>query len=193
MDCDKKYIHELLVQLKQGFQQGNYWAIDPLMICLSEQFYLRAVSRYQLSHEDAQDAIQQTFFSLIDGGIKRYDEAKGGGVGWMWRVFYSKVVDIIRKNQRQRGRQVSLDEALEKAQEDILALEVSGEINPVQSSAEDNEIKKALQKALDALSDDEREATRRGKGTGGGRKEYRVAFERLCALFEEYYGPIQES
>jgi DNA-directed RNA polymerase specialized sigma24 family protein len=189
MDCEKNYIHELLVQLKYN----NDEAVRPLMDCLSEVFYKRAVGRYQLSHEDAQDAIQQTFFRIIDGGIDKYVEEKRGGPGWMWRVFGHVVIDIIRQKPDRQGRVESLDEILEKVQSDILVLEASEEMTPVWS-VEHEEITDAVQKTWDALSEADRKAIFRGRGPGTyGRKEYWMASKQARALFETFYGPIRQS
>jgi RNA polymerase sigma factor (sigma-70 family) len=188
MDCDKKYIHELLVQLKHN----NDEAAAPLLECLSYVFYQKAVGSYELSHEDAQDAIQQTFFRIIDGRIDTYDELKGGGPAWMWRIFYHVVVDMMRKQQSRQRKDVSLDELLEKAQNDILALEDSEAMNPVPPVERDEE-KEALQKSWDALTEAERKAIIRGRGPGDGRNEYWAASKHVRALYEKYYGPIQQS
>src|SRR5579864_3633304 len=125
MGCDKKYIHELLIRLKQDDDE----ATEPLFACLSVSFYNTAVIRYQLSHEDAQDVIQETFLRIICG-INDYDEKRLSGPSWIWRIFGNAAIDQIRKMIKQRGRDVSLDELLEKVQYDILVWELSKEMNP---------------------------------------------------------------
>jgi len=189
MDCEKNYIHQLLVQLKDN----NDEAVRPLMDCLSEVFYKAAVGKYQLSHEEAQDAIQQAFVRIVDGGIDKYVEEKGGGPGWMWRVFGRVVIDILRQKQNRLRREESLDETLEKAQNDILVQEASEKEDPGWS-VEHEEEKKAVQKAWDALSIVDRKAILRGRGPGTyGRTEYWTALKQARVLFETFYGPIRQS
>ena len=67
-------IHSLLLKLKQGHEE----ALDVLYPRYARLFYAYA-RRRSLSHEDAEDIVQTTFWRMLDR-ISSYDEQSGGGV-----------------------------------------------------------------------------------------------------------------
>src|ERR1700680_1458339 len=98
MAGEKSEIHGLLVQ----FKHGNTEAMVPLYACLVTNLYDKAVGKggkyggYGLSHEDAWDVIQQTFYRICDR-IQTYE--KGGGRAWIQSIFKNEVVNLLRQKQ----------------------------------------------------------------------------------------------
>lgn len=86
--------HALLVRLK-------HYNDD-----VAETLYLRYVQRFYnfakkqgLSHEDAEDAVEETFDRVLTC-IFNYNEARGGGEKWMWSICRHNVTDKLRERKK---------------------------------------------------------------------------------------------
>jgi len=169
---ENEWAHELLMRCKRD---GDVEAWNDLVDRFTIRFYNFARWKRHLSHEDAEDALQQTFF-LILRGIKDYDEAIKGGVKWMWKICGHAIEDIRRDNDRQP--QLSTDAAIKLR---VLALR-SG--NPVQSIAEANERMEAYNYAWENLSSEDQQVIRDRIGKRGPpSRRWREARRRFWLLF----------
>lgn len=154
-------IHSLLLRLKQGHEE----ALDVLYPRYARLFYAYARHR-SLSHEDAEDIVQTTFWRMLDC-IGSYDEGNGGGERWLWSICRNLVIDALR--------QKSMEELPE---EEVLV----DESNP-EHSVEKQESLLAFTQAWDALPEVDRNEIRRGRGRGPGRKAWHEAIGRLRTLY----------
>lgn len=84
-------VHELLVQVKHG----NIDALGILYARYARKFYAYARSR-GVTHEDAEDIVQNVFLDKIFEKIDRYNETRPGGATWLWQIFKNLMIDTIR-------------------------------------------------------------------------------------------------
>lgn len=154
-------IHSLLLKLKQGHEE----ALDVLYPRYARLFYAYA-RRRSLSHEDAEDIVQTTFWRMLDR-ISSYDEQSGGGERWLWSICRHLVIDALRQKSME---QLPEEEAL------------VDESNP-EHTVEKQESVLAFTQAWDALPEADRNELRRGRGRGPGRKAWHEAIGRLRTLY----------
>ncbi|MDQ2907584.1 MAG: sigma-70 family RNA polymerase sigma factor [Chloroflexota bacterium] len=153
-------VHMLLMQLKQGHEE----VLDVLYPRYARVFY--AYARHnRLSHEDAEDIVQTTFWRALDR-IGSYDEVYGGGERWLWSICKNLVIDSLRGKT-----------ALE-----LPAELLSGEESDPANYAERQENLLAFKYAWDALPEEDRAELRRGRGRGPGRKAWHQAVQRLRSI-----------
>ena len=158
-------IHALLLQLKQGRDE----VLDVLYPRYGRAFYAYA-RRHHLTHEDAEDVVQITFWRLLDR-IGSYDESRESGEKWLWSICRNQVIDHLRRQKTS----VLPDE-------DLLIEECDPDAQLV-----DAERLRALANGWAALAECERAELRRGRGRGPGRKAWHTAITALRNLcqFEE--------
>src|SRR5579864_1017493 len=111
MDSANKYVHERLVELKQG----NASTAHPLCEFLGPILYIRG-RKQKLNHEDAEEVVQETLFRIVDK-VNLYQEKEAGGLGWVNRIFDRIVIDRKRKSYNLQGRETSLNKLLEVSDE----------------------------------------------------------------------------
>jgi RNA polymerase sigma factor (sigma-70 family) len=168
-------VHELLIQL----QQGNSHAAAVIAALLGHQLYSCARNKYQLSHEDADDAVQTTMKHLIEH-IATYRSDRIGGARWIWTIFRNAVFDLKRTGKHPTADLT--EELIENALPDEDDL-----VNP-ETYTEYQEISHVLAHALSLLSEAERKELLRGRGRAGPkRKSLEKAEQHLRSIFYTFY------
>jgi RNA polymerase sigma factor (sigma-70 family) len=168
-------IHELLVKL----QRGNTQAAAAIAALLGHQFYACARSKYQLSHEDADDVVQTTLKNIIER-ISTYHTEHPGGLHWVWTIFRNAVIDLFRA--RKHYTTELTENLIENGplDEDISA-------NP-EMYLEHWELSSILAQALALLPEAERKDLLRGRGRAGPkRKSLELAEQHLQKIFASLY------
>jgi RNA polymerase sigma factor (sigma-70 family) len=153
-------VHRLLLQLKHGHEQ----ALDMLYPRYGRVFYAYA-RRHHLSHEDAEDVVQVVFWRVLEH-IERYDEAQESGEKWLWSICRNQIIDRFRARKE-----------LEFSMEEDLVEEFDPDDRLL-----DQERLQALQYGWAALSEEDRNELRRGRGRGPGRKAWHLAIVKLRNL-----------
>lgn len=153
---DERSTDCLLALLKSGDDR----AIRPLFGRYYKQFY-RFARRNELSHEDADEAAQETFFRIANR-IQRYNPVLGKGESWMWVICRNIVLDTLRRLRRKPhlsfdAWQQANHEAAVPSTADLTGSDPADAV-PVQL---------ALKEAFDSLSPMDQTEIRRGKGRGG--------------------------
>ncbi len=170
---ENEWAHELLMRWKHGDNEAGNDLYKHFFI----PFYNFARWKRGLSHEDALDAVQETF-TRITTWINGYNkEGRKGGANWMWKICRS-AIDDIRIDIARRPKLTT---------EELIRLAVSG-ANPVQSFAEAKERMEAHTYAWENLSAEDQQVIhdRHGKrGPPSGR--WREAKRRFWQLFNKKY------
>lgn len=162
----------LLTQL----QDGNDQAIEILYSRYAEGLYGYAVRNYHLSPEDAADAVQTTFSSLIEK-IHTYDEDRGAGRQWIYAIFYHTIIDTLRRKKLQAG-QVGIQD-----------IDLPSEPYSLEERLIQREWSEAVKRAWNQLSEGDQRELRRGRGRGPGRKVWHEAAQRFRALLSSQEHP----
>jgi RNA polymerase sigma factor (sigma-70 family) len=157
--------HDLLVRLKHG----NVEAIDMLYPRYARAFYGYA-KRKQLSHEEAEDIVGATFDRILTC-IQSYNEVKCGGEKWMWIICRNLVTDVLRNKCKQTGEDFDIHHLSENADPEWIL--------------EQREYNRAISRAWNKISEEDRQEILKGRGRGPGRKAWWEAIQRFFAALSE--------
>jgi RNA polymerase sigma factor (sigma-70 family) len=186
-------IHELLVQLKQGNAEAADKAVTMIYARMVKRLYELATDkngRFRLTHEDAEDAIQDTFIHIRTRAINSYAEEKRGGQAWIEQIFNNHVIDWRRRSYRRQVREVTLD--------DPNAIACTSEDENPEQFILTEEQEENIRRTWEALSEEDKiEIAVKGRGRGGtrekpGRKAYNAAKERAQNIFHTLSEPDQQ-
>ncbi len=155
--------------LLHRFKGGDDSAIEVLYRKHAVSFY-KLTRAKGLKHEDADDIVQATFLKIVSG-IANYDEKRGSGTAWLWSVYGSARSDWIRKRQRTPETELlelHVERLLDQATDPGNEVEDPGGcfLSP---------LSQVIAEAWIIISPSDREALRRGRGPGVGRKAWHEA------------------
>ena len=148
MDADPRTGHQAAdADLMAAVVAGDQQAFATLYDRYSRQAYSLA-RRVCVDPEFAEEAVQEAFLAIWkDPG--RFDLARGGFASWLLTLVHHRSVDVVRRQAGHRRRNLlSVDEIL-------------GQTEPSESGADEkamtNVVSGLVRKALDQLSDDQRQ------------------------------------
>ncbi len=173
---EDEFAHKLLLQLQDGY----YKAIGDLYVHFRRVLYSLARNK-GLSHEDAEDVVEDTFHRIIVH-IDKYEEGKKGGWHWVKAIFYHVLSDRFRNIAYDKKW---VDKVLtDEEKETIIGTEES---NPAQV-AEIKERNQALIQAWKSITIEDQKIilSRFGKRGPAGRK-WEQAVERLRTALQARY------
>jgi DNA-directed RNA polymerase specialized sigma24 family protein len=159
--------------LLRRFKGGDDSAIEVLYQRYAVSFY-KLTRAKGFKHEDADDIVQASFLKIVSG-ITNYDENRGSGTAWVWSVYGSARSDWMRKRQR------TLETELLELHVEHLLDQASDPGNEVEdpSGCFVSPLSQVIAQAWIAISPSDRDALRRGRGPGVGRKAWREATKRF--------------
>jgi RNA polymerase sigma factor (sigma-70 family) len=170
---NSRLTHELLLKI----QSGDVKAAAALYTEYAGVLYWRARKKYMLSHEDADDAVQQTFKQLLES-IGSYNPERAGGPSWIWRIFSNAAIDIRRRKPT------------EDITDDLIAnalFEDADDLNPSEYT-EEQELRQIARQAFQQLSETDRKEILRGRGKAGRKRTALCkAEENLRKIFFDAY------
>ena len=152
--------------LLRQFKGGDDSAIEVLYQRYAASFYKLTRAR-GLKHEDADDIVQATFLKIVSG-IAHYDANRGSGTAWLWSVYGSARSDWIRKRQRTPETELlelHIEHLLDQATDPGNEVEDPG-------GCFSSPLSQVIAEAWITISPSDREALRRGRGPGVGRKTW---------------------
>ncbi len=159
--------------LLRRFKGGDDSAIEVLYQRYAASFY-KLTRAKGFKHEDADDIVQASFLKIVSG-IMNYDENRGSGTAWVWSVYGSARSDWMRKRQR------TLETELLELHVEHLLDQASDPGNEAEdpSGCFVSPLSQVIAQAWIAISPSDREALRRGRGPGVGRKSWYEATKRF--------------
>jgi RNA polymerase sigma factor (sigma-70 family) len=155
--------HDLLVQLKHGQDE----VIEVIYPYYAKLFYAYG-KRHGLSHEEAEDLVQTTFDHILTK-IQTYDEVKGGGEKWMWRICVNLLTDIYRKPS-----------------DEVFPEDIPSEIkDDPEGILERKELTRCLEAAFNSLATAEQDELRRERRAGRPSNMQLQAIQRFSAAAQK--------
>lgn len=170
---ERERVHNLLVRAKYEYPD----AIRILYADYKEKFYKhgrygwdrRRDKPWDLTHEEAEDAAQETMKKIVQS-LHQYDEEGGGGTAWIWTIYTHEAFNQLRNRQ---------------------SVSTLSNLRTVPASEEFEfsvEAETALVKAWNMLSGKEKEFVQRGPGPRRPLTGWTAAMERWKANFWLLYG-----
>jgi RNA polymerase sigma-70 factor (ECF subfamily) len=92
----------------EAAKSGDQAAWKELVTAIDQSITVRLrTGTSRLSPEDLEDARQEIYLNLVDGGLEKYDPERGQFNTWISAVAHNKAIDIKIKNSRRDATPLS--------------------------------------------------------------------------------------